>query len=123
MLSWQYSTCCKVLPTSYNNGYLTSTGLFRKNTPLIVPFPIHEKINRDKILNTPEEAGQVLDTQDKLINNSPKKPISLPETDKKVEISTKSQKRKSKDDTITDFSPTKIPKASNLSKYRLDIKN
>ena len=127
MIKCQFSTSRIVLPNSFNDGILLSPGLFRKQVPLIVPYPIHEKFNRDKILNIPQEAGQVVDPDDKLITNSPKKSIPLPPVDKKVEISTKkssgNKRKPAKTDEEIDFSPTKVPKPTNLSKYRLDVKN
>lgn len=124
MLNCKYASCCKVLPSGYTTGPLISPGLFRKETPLVVPFPIHEKLNRDKILNVPTDSGQVVDTKDKLINNTPKKPVRLPKVENKVPISTKAQKRGSgPDKELIDTRPTKVPKPTNLSRYRLDVKD
>ena len=124
MISCQYPTCCKVLKTTYSNGSLINPGIFRKETPLIVPFPINERFNSDKLLNVPEEAGSVIEPKEKLIVNSPKKPIPLPKVPQKVEISTKkAPKRKASKDREgeIDLSPSKTPKPTNLSKYRLKV--
>ena len=120
-----YSECCKVLPSTYNNGPLISPGLFRQEYPLLVPYPINEKINCDKVLNVPSQAGSVVEPKEKLIINSPNKPIPLPKVNKKVDIGTKRSKRKpdTKDQEEIDFTPTKIPKSTNPSKYRLKSKD
>ena len=116
----------KVLSTTYNPGSLISPGLIGKKTPLIVPDPIHEKFNRDKILNDLSEGGQFVDTKEKLIVNNPKQSIPLPEVNKEVEIGTKSKKRKAsakETEEFIDFSASKNPKSNNLSKYRLQVKD
>ena len=123
MLNTRNNYCSKILPTLYNTGPLVSPGLISKQTPFIVPYPIHEKFNRDKILNDLSEGGQFIETKEKLIVNNPKKPNPLPEVDQEVKIATKSKKRKSSDkDDLIDFSASKNPKPTNLSKYRLKVK-